>query len=359
MRRIIAIAALLLTSLYTGHAWADGSAANSPNPSTRYTITDLGSMGLLIEPTAINDRGQIVGWSQFSDGTMRAFLWQHGKIAKLSVIAGDKTNMASAINNKGQIVGTSSRTGGVIHAVLWNHGTVINLGSIGSGELSGGSVQAINDAGQIIVNEVSYPNNSFTARLNLALQHHRVLLCTGNSINNGRLLGRNIVIGIAINNSGAVVGYHFDNIEHNVHGYLWKNGVTTDLGNFYPSGINASGVIVGTRKVGMPPAPTAAIWKNSTLTPLSIPSATRTDGTAINDKEEIIGVTDLVADFGSPHAALLWRDGNYVDLGNSLLPKDEWTLIHPTAMNNLGQIVGYGKHSGKIAAFLMTPIVGR
>ena len=359
MTRIVAIAALLLTSLCTGHAWADSSAANSSNSSTQYTITDLGSPSLLTKPTAINDRGQIVGWSRYSDGTTRAFLWQHGKIAQLSVIAGDKASMASAINNKGQIVGTSSQAGGVGHAILWNHGTVINLGSIGSGELNGGSVQAINDSGQIIVNEVSYPNNSFAARLNLALQHHRVLLCTSNSVNNGRLLGPGIVTGIAINNSGAVVGYHFDNVEHNLHGYLWKNGVTTDLGNFYPSGINASGVIVGTREVGMPPVPTAAIWKDSTLTPLSCPFAARTKGTAINDKGEIIGVTDLVADFDSPHSALLWRNGTSVDLGSSLHPKGEWTLLHPTAINNLGQIVGYGKHRGKIAAFLMTPIVGR
>ncbi len=320
-------------------------------------ITDLGSIGgTLLVPTAINDLGQIVGWSSFLHDSIRAFSWQQGKIIKLSVIPGDKISMANAINSKGQIVGTSSRAGGASHAVLWDKGGVVSLGVIGSGKLSGGSVQAINDVGQIIVNKITYPDGSEASRLHPAVQTQQVLVCTLKSITDGRPVGHNAVIGLGINNSGAVVGSHFDAVRHSLSGYLWKDGVFTDLGDFLPSGINAGGVIVGTRREGKLGTSTAALWKDGTVTLLRAPSAYRTEGTAISDKEEIIGATDLVADFSAPHKALLWKNNNSVDLSSSLLPKGEWTMLQPTAINNLGQIVGFGLHKGKATAFLMTPI---
>ena len=52
-------------------------------------------------PKSINNRGQVVGWSEPKSGGADAFLWQKGKMTDL----GRSTYDASAINERGQIVG--------------------------------------------------------------------------------------------------------------------------------------------------------------------------------------------------------------------------------------------------------------
>jgi len=57
----------------------------------------------------INDQGKVVGYSELKDGSMRAFLWQDGKMMDLNKMldnqCGCQLEMATGINNKGQIVG--------------------------------------------------------------------------------------------------------------------------------------------------------------------------------------------------------------------------------------------------------------
>jgi probable HAF family extracellular repeat protein len=76
-------------------------------------ITDLGSFS----PTAINNRGQIVGTSQAKNGQQRGVLWQNGRITDLG---GNPTGttFAQAINDHGQIVGAAIINGHP-HAILW------------------------------------------------------------------------------------------------------------------------------------------------------------------------------------------------------------------------------------------------
>jgi probable HAF family extracellular repeat protein len=38
-------------------------------------MTDLGTLGTKSRAVAINNRGQIIGWSQTESGTIRAVLW--------------------------------------------------------------------------------------------------------------------------------------------------------------------------------------------------------------------------------------------------------------------------------------------
>ena len=348
--------ALLLVFLCPSVLSADGTVAAAPRAYHQYIITDLGSLGgLYTEPQSINDIGQIVGYSQDANANRHAFIWQRGKMARLDVTKGDHVSLAYAINNKSQTVGISYLENGAIHGTLWSQGRTIDLGLIGDDKLNTGSVQGINDKGQIIVNFVSYPDSSILATVNLAAQHHRVLLSTTTSmsIQQGRLLGHNIIGVSALNNSGAIVGIRLDNTSHCPQGFLWENGRITDLGDFLPDGINAAGTMIGTRifRHGKQRVPAASLWKNGKEIALHSPISDSTFGVAINNKEEVIGVTNL----GDPRAALLWSGGSCIELNNALLPKGEWTQISPKAINNLGQIVGTGRHNGKLAAFLMTP----
>ena len=72
---------------------------------------------------ALNDRGQIVGWSNVAtseeEGAVHAFLWQGGEMQDLGTLGG-LSSQATAINNSGVVAGLSqtSQAGGS-HAFLW------------------------------------------------------------------------------------------------------------------------------------------------------------------------------------------------------------------------------------------------
>jgi probable HAF family extracellular repeat protein len=68
---------------------------------------DLGTLGDDVRVTALNDRGQVVGYSDTGEGPgRRAFLWQDGRMVDLgALVDGDANSEAFDINNRGQIVG--------------------------------------------------------------------------------------------------------------------------------------------------------------------------------------------------------------------------------------------------------------
>ena len=79
----------------------------------------LGAPDTVSQALAINNRDQIVGWSDAVGND--AFLWDHGVTTVLDSLPGFRSTSANAINNYGQIVGTSSSLGedATDHAVLW------------------------------------------------------------------------------------------------------------------------------------------------------------------------------------------------------------------------------------------------
>jgi len=87
-------------------------------------LTDLVTNASLggINPTAINDRGQVVGRCG-----RRACLWERGTTVDLGALAADRESSAGDINNRGEIVGWSETASGRIHAVRWNGGRIEDL----------------------------------------------------------------------------------------------------------------------------------------------------------------------------------------------------------------------------------------
>jgi probable HAF family extracellular repeat protein len=82
---------------------------------------DLGTLGGEFSSAAgINDHGAVVGQATTAEGPMRAFVWRHGVMTDLGVLAaGENGSRASDINNHGWVVGASDAAGGEFHAVLW------------------------------------------------------------------------------------------------------------------------------------------------------------------------------------------------------------------------------------------------
>jgi probable HAF family extracellular repeat protein len=101
-------------------------------------MTDLGTLGgFSSEGRGINDRGQVVGYSDTptSNGELHGFLWQDGTMTDLG------TNfIPSGINNRGQIVGNHRVEAGQV--LLWEQGELQQLPGFGT-------ASGINDIGKV------------------------------------------------------------------------------------------------------------------------------------------------------------------------------------------------------------------
>jgi len=94
---------------------------------------------------AINDTGQVAGWSRLDTSAKRAVVWTGGVARNLGTLGGAESE-AWAINAAGHAVGWANTADGSRRAVLWNGGTV-NLGTLGG---VSSTAYAINGANQVV-----------------------------------------------------------------------------------------------------------------------------------------------------------------------------------------------------------------
>lgn len=119
------------------------------------TVKDLGAFpedgcggcSLNSEASAINGKGDVVGYSNTADHTSQAFVWRNGTMTKLPTLGG-ATSGAKDINDAGDIVGFASLANGERHAVVYRAGQVQDLGTLRLGKYS--TAFAINGAGQVV-----------------------------------------------------------------------------------------------------------------------------------------------------------------------------------------------------------------
>jgi probable HAF family extracellular repeat protein len=189
---------------------------------------------------AINERGQVVGWSSSAVdfGNDHAVLWENGKITDLGAPPLG-VSQATGINNRGEIVGITQAFDALQQAALWANGATVELGRLPGATAS--HATEINERGQVVGLSGS-PDD---------LWEHAVLWDRGEIIDLGTLPGGSRSSALAISESGAVAGSS-DVANGESHAVVWERGVIRDLGAGVAFGINDRGQVVGQDGIGQP-----------------------------------------------------------------------------------------------------------
>jgi len=187
-------------------------------------MTDLTPQAQFASVAALNNRGQVVGyWIHHSrhDGgsidTVTAFSWERGEFTEIGSLGGYST-LPAAMNDKGQVVGYSATSTGEKHAFFWDRGVMTDLSSAGEW----GRALGINQQGQV-VGEAGAPGGDWVSVPFIWERGARTLL----PIRAPAVRG-STSMAVAINNRGDILGSTFE--PNDVRSaYLWKSGFWTDL----------------------------------------------------------------------------------------------------------------------------------
>ena len=322
------------------------------------TATDLGSLGTLpTEAIAINDDGQVVGWSAITSYDDRhAYSWtESGGMVDLGTLPGTARSEASAVSNSGQVVGNSIIPAAdwmdpdITQAFSWTEaGGMVPLGTLGG---SSSVATAVNDQGQV-VGWSTLPDGSMQAFLWTA---------TDGMLGLGTFHGVGQSTAADVNDSGQVVGQS-SRADGEDHAFLWtlEDGMT-DLGdlegpNDYSSAtaINESGQVVG-----MSNTPTgwnhAFSWTaEGGMVDLGTLGGPTSLAIGVSDTGVVVGNSDTATFY--PHGFAWTSEAE----GMVDIPTFGGQIGEAQAVNDDGQVVGrsYTDDDAELRAFSWTPAGG-
>jgi hypothetical protein len=263
-------------------------------------------------------------------------------------LAGAYNSTLVGINDQGELIGYSA-SNAAESGFVWSHGTVTWLNDPAAGPGGFTSVNAINNAGDVVGQAC---NASVSSCFGFVYSHGRyTTIIDPLVIPNDPLTAYNNATGI--NDAGEVVGTYDG--PSGEEAFIEKNGVYTTLDSRLtddvgaPTSINDSGEILANFDVldnhgkfsylsdplAMPPGP---------------PFPTYTDGYAINNPGEVAG---SYIDTSFNNNGFVESDGIYTTVDDPL-DTTENTLIY--GINDRGQVVGDFGYCCNYTGFIATPV---
>lgn len=314
-----------------------------------FSIRDLGTLGgANSRAYDVNAAGWVVGEAETSNGTLHAFMWTPTNgMTDLGTLGGE-VSRAYSLNDRGVVVGEAETADGRMLAFRWtaadgltnlplpegvresyaygnnNYGVIAGAGDIGEGtralvwSVDGPSVPGLlNSNGSSIAHDV----NDF-----------------------GDLVGQ-----ADTGEDGALVSRAF---------FLGSSGLHHSMGpatgelSSAALALNAEGLGAGFAELA---GATHAVLLHPTngWTDLDTLDSVYSVAYGLNGQEQAVGL--FVASHEDEDRAFLYSRGEMLDLNERVETEEPWLLVEARAINDAGQIVGYGLRNERERAFLLTP----
>jgi len=257
----------------------------------------------------------------------------------ICLFAGSAAAFYYAINDSGEVVGTVSPNYGDARAFLWlpepAYGLPAGMNDLGTFGSEKNWAADINNSGQV-VGAVYYPHFGY-------LWEEGVITDLGT-------LGGDGCSPRGMNDVAQVVGSSHT-ASGDSHPFLWESGAMTDLG-FVPVGstgsalaINNLGQVVGTWRDPSIPMSRPFLWENGVVVNLELQlDARHASAWDINDSGQVVGG----ASGDGWWRAVLWEG----DVLTELSPPPGYPHTSAYAINNSGQVVGTGSSGWATRAVL-------
>lgn len=372
-------------------AWPLFLAAQPQNETpTRYTVTDLGTLGGVFGSSAhsVNNKGWIAGVANLSGDTQEhASLWRDGAVIDLGTLGGDNSNVDLPVKNDvGLIVGFAQTStidplgenfcvffctpSGACNGsnqscrgFQWRDGVMDPLGTLGG---NNSFAAGANNRG-LVVGSAENSTQDPNCIPPQVLDYKPVVWRRGSIHELPLVAGDAIGAAIAVNDINQVVGASgmcgsgpgLGPIP--VHATLWQGGSLTDLGNLGGAvnniayAINESGQIVGASDLPGDNTGHAFLWQKGVMSDLgTLAGDFSSTAFANNNNGQVVG---LSCDQNGNCRAFLWQSGAMADLNTFIPPNSSLYLLNAQDINSRGEIVGTALDlsNGEPVAFLAVP----
>lgn len=298
-------------------------------------------------PAALNDNGDVAGYG-YGAAQSQGIIW-YGDGSTL-ILPPTEFSVLFDIDQAGTAVGWTSPTvsDGPVHALMVQNKISIDLGTyreamcINGPAIGEPHLVCLSDGAGVIALDAATHSTAFTVTL------------AGHDLEPG-----------TVNNNGDVAGRSFGG--NDPVSFLYRNGVLTNDspangGIIKLNNSGQGGGYTGNPAVGPQLIYTPTIWDITSQTLNSIP-VTPLPGlscgsvSGINDHGMAVGYCFDPNGNGATRAFVYDANANVTTDLNTVIDEPGWTLLEANAINNSGQIIGYGILNGAGAAFLLTPFV--